>query len=68
VDARSVTTLLVTHDIDDAVRLGDRLFFLSARPARVLATVPIRTPRAARSDVEIGAIKADLTRLNLAKL
>ena len=68
VDNRSVTTVLVTHDIDDAVRLGDRLFFLSARPAKVLATVPIRTPRAARSDAEISAIKADLTRLNLAKM
>jgi ABC-type nitrate/sulfonate/bicarbonate transport system ATPase subunit len=68
VDNRSVTTVLVTHDIDDGVRLGDRLFFLSARPAQVLATVPIRRPRAARSDAEISAIKADLTRLNLAKM
>jgi ABC-type nitrate/sulfonate/bicarbonate transport system ATPase subunit len=68
VDARSVTTLLVTHDIDDAVRLGDRLFFLSARPAQVIAAVPIRTPRAARSDAEISGIKADLARLNLAKM
>jgi ABC-type nitrate/sulfonate/bicarbonate transport system ATPase subunit len=68
VDIRSVTTVLVTHDIDDAVRLGDRLFFLSARPAKVLATVPIRTPRAARSDAEISGIKADLARLNLANM
>jgi ABC-type nitrate/sulfonate/bicarbonate transport system ATPase subunit len=66
VDSRSVTTLLVTHDIDDAVRLGDRLFFLSPRPAQIIAEVPIRTPRAARSDAEISAIKADLARLNLA--
>jgi ABC-type nitrate/sulfonate/bicarbonate transport system ATPase subunit len=68
VDIHSVTTLLVTHDIDDAVRLGDRLFFLSARPAQVIAAVPIRTPRAARSDAEISGIKADLARLNLAKM
>ena len=33
VDSRSVTTLLVTHNVDDAVRLGDRLFLLSPRPA-----------------------------------
>jgi ABC-type nitrate/sulfonate/bicarbonate transport system ATPase subunit len=46
VDGRSVMTLLVTHDVDDAVRLGDRLFLLSPRPARVLADLPIRTPRA----------------------
>jgi ABC-type nitrate/sulfonate/bicarbonate transport system ATPase subunit len=66
VDSRSVTTLLVTHDIDDAVRLGDRLFFLSPRPAKIIAEIPIGTPRAARSDAEISAIKADLARLNLA--
>ncbi len=34
VDSRSVTTLLVTHDMDDAIRLGDRVFLLSPRPAR----------------------------------
>jgi ABC-type nitrate/sulfonate/bicarbonate transport system ATPase subunit len=60
VDGRPVTTLLVTHDVDDAVRLGDRLFLLSSRPARLLAEVPIRTPRCARSDAEIAAIKADV--------
>jgi ABC-type nitrate/sulfonate/bicarbonate transport system ATPase subunit len=60
VDGRPVTTLLVTHDVDDAVRLGDRLFLLSPRPARLLADLPIRTPRSARGDAEIAAIKADV--------
>ncbi len=63
---RSAMTLLVTHELDDAVRLGDRLFFLSARPARILRVVPIATPRAARSEAEINRIKADLALLNLA--
>jgi ABC-type nitrate/sulfonate/bicarbonate transport system ATPase subunit len=58
VDSRSVTTLLVTHDVDDAIRLGDRVFLLSPRPARVLAELPIRTPRKARGEAEIAAIKA----------
>jgi ABC-type nitrate/sulfonate/bicarbonate transport system ATPase subunit len=65
VDARSVMTLLATHDVDDAVRLADRLFLLSPRPARILAVVPIRTPRGARSEAEIDAIKSDLAQLNL---
>jgi len=60
-------TLLVTHDLDDAVRLGDRLFLLSARPARILREVRIPAPRAARREPEITAIKADLVRLHLAK-
>jgi ABC-type nitrate/sulfonate/bicarbonate transport system ATPase subunit len=62
VDGRSVMTLLVTHDIDDAVRLGDRVFLLSPRPARILADLPIPTPRSARGEAEIAAIKADIAR------
>jgi NitT/TauT family transport system ATP-binding protein len=62
VDRRSVMTLLVTHDIDDAVRLGDRLFLLSPRPARIVAELAIRRPRSARGDEEIATIKADIAR------
>jgi NitT/TauT family transport system ATP-binding protein len=61
-DNRSMITLLVTHDVDDAVRLGDRLFLLSSRPARVLAELPIRTPRGERGDAEIATIKLDIMR------
>jgi NitT/TauT family transport system ATP-binding protein len=60
VDRRSAMTLLVTHDIDEAVRLGDRLFLLSPRPARIYAEVPIRTPRNSRGEAEIAAIKAEI--------
>ena len=63
---RPMITLLVTHNLDDAVRLGDRLLLLSARPARLLHTVPIEIPREARSDDAVAAIKADLARLALA--
>ena len=62
VDDRSVMTLLVTHDVDDAARLGDRVFLLSPRPARILADLPIPTPRSARGEAEIAAIKADIAR------
>jgi NitT/TauT family transport system ATP-binding protein len=66
VGRRAVTTILVTHNLDDAIRLGDRLFLLSARPARILHIATIHTPRAARSETEISDIKANLARLNLA--
>ena len=62
VDRLSVMTLLVTHDVDDAVRLGDRLLLLSPRPARIVADLAIRTPRSARGEAEIAAIKADIAR------
>jgi NitT/TauT family transport system ATP-binding protein len=60
---RSVLTILVTHDLDDAVRLGDHLFFLSRRPARILQVLSIDTPRARRGEKEIAKIKSDLARL-----
>jgi NitT/TauT family transport system ATP-binding protein len=62
VGSRPVMTLLVTHSLDDAIRLGDRLYFLSPRPARLLAEVPIGIPRDARGEAEIAAIKAGLVR------
>ena len=58
---RPVTTLLVTHDIDEAVRLADRLFLLSARPARILADVTIPGSRSARGEADIAALKADIS-------
>ena len=62
VDRRPVTTLLVTHDLDEAVRLADRLFLLSARPARILAEVPIPQARTARHTDDIAALKAVIAR------
>ena len=58
VERRSVTTLMVTHDLDEAVRLADRVLLLSPRPSHVLAEVPILTPRNRRTDDDIASIKA----------
>ncbi len=38
---RPTTTLLVTHDVEEALLLGDRLCLLSNRPARVVDTQPV---------------------------
>jgi NitT/TauT family transport system ATP-binding protein len=40
-----LTVLLVTHDIDEAVYLGDRILVLSAAPTRVRKTVTVDLPR-----------------------
>ena len=39
------TIFFVTHDIDEAVYLGDRVVVLSARPARIREEVAIELPR-----------------------
>ena len=60
VTRKSVTTLLVTHDVDEAIGLADRLLLLSASPARVLADVPIKRLAIARSADEVAAIKNEI--------
>ena len=62
---RPVMTLLVTHSLDDAIRLGDRLLVLSPRPAHIVQEVPIAIPRAMRSEADLGRIRAELAALPL---
>ena len=50
VESRSMITVLVTHDVDQAIALADRIFILSARPAHVVGEIEVETPRAAMTD------------------
>ena len=42
---RRPTILFVTHDLREALSLGDRVLFLSPRPGRVVLDLPIDLPR-----------------------
>ncbi len=57
------TIVFVTHSIDEAILLGDRVIVLTARPGRVKQIIPIPYPRprniaAMRADPAIGALRA----------
>jgi NitT/TauT family transport system ATP-binding protein len=39
------TVLFVTHDIDEAILLSDRICVMSARPGRIIRTIPIALTR-----------------------
>jgi NitT/TauT family transport system ATP-binding protein len=57
IGSRPLTTLLVTHDIDEAILLADRIFFLSPQPARLLANIPIDVPRTERTAATVATIR-----------
>ncbi len=46
------TALFVTHDLDEAIYLADRLIVMGLRPARVIAEMDVRMPRPRDPDVK----------------
>ena len=64
VTSRHVTTLIVTHSMDEAIGLADRLFFLSASPAHVVAEIPIGRPRGPHTAEELAKIRAEIARVS----
>ena len=57
---RPVTTLLVTHNVEEALGLADRILFLSASPAHILAEVPVACPRTARGPEQLAALREEI--------
>src|SRR5690606_28190806 len=43
--AEKRTVIFITHDLNEAVTLSDRVVVMSARPGRIVADIPIRLPR-----------------------
>jgi NitT/TauT family transport system ATP-binding protein len=58
------TVLFITHSLDEAILLGDRVLVMSARPGRIIASkkVPFERPRSAevRGSAEFAELQAEL--------
>jgi len=53
------TVVLVTHDVEEAIVLADRVVVLTARPGRVVATLDVDSARPrVRTDPELVALRA----------
>ncbi len=56
------TILFVTHNVREAVRLGDRVVLLTSRPGRVAAEFPVDIPRPRRiEDRDVAALAGEIT-------
>jgi len=59
---QQLTVLFVTHNVREAVRLGDRVVLLSSRPGRVIEDFPITHQRPRRIDSpEVSGQAAEIT-------
>ncbi len=59
-DALKTTLVFVTHDIEEALFLAERVLLMSARPGRFIADIEVAIPRPRNPDV---VVSADFTAL-----
>ena len=50
-----LTTFFITHDIDEAILLSDRIYILSGQPARITGEIIIASPRPRTADFNLTA-------------
>ena len=57
------TVVMVTHDIDEALHLADRIIVMSPRPGTIVDEIRVETPRPReRGDVHLAALRSQILR------
>ena len=48
-----LSTIFITHDIDEAILLSDRIYLLTGKPGRITQEIRIREPRPRPGDFNL---------------
>lgn len=48
-----LSTLFITHDIDEAILISDRIYLLSGTPGEISGEIIIREPKPRRADFNL---------------
>ena len=48
-----LTTIFITHDINEAILLSDRIYIMTGKPGEIRSEIRIRTPRKDRLDYDL---------------
>jgi NitT/TauT family transport system ATP-binding protein len=67
-EERQLTTLFVTHSIDEAIYLSDRVVVMGVRPGRIIAEFEIKMPKPRseynfRAEPEYATVREEIWRL-----
>jgi sulfonate transport system ATP-binding protein len=63
-ERENITMIFVTHDVDEAIYLGDRVVVMARRPGRIRSEVPVDIARSRRrTDPAFNALKEKIIAL-----
>ena len=63
-----LTTLFITHDVEEALLLSDTVYILNGRPGKITAAVEVRPPRPRDRDFSVSAEFAEQKRAILERI